>query len=117
MSTQTNGILTKGDIDAMGPVDAWSSNSDECVTFNDLYNTPVSNVRMTDASISTDRTKLVRNDKIIRHFVKQNGKVTINFENLTDEPINLGDFNIVITFFIRIYFDHNSNHRFCSTAS
>lgn len=99
MSTKTNGILTKANINAMGPFGAWSGdNLTECVTFDDLYNTPVSNARMNDASISTNRVKLVRNDKIVKHFVRQTGKVTINFTNNTDKGLNTGAFDIIITF-------------------
>lgn len=98
MSTATNGILTKANVNAMGPIQTWSSGTTECITFGDIYSSTLLNVRMNDASISTDRKKLVRNDKIVKHFVKQNGKVTINFKNKkTSGDINLGNFKLTVT--------------------
>jgi hypothetical protein len=39
MSTSTNGILTRADINSFGPVTAYTSNTTKCVTFNDFSST------------------------------------------------------------------------------
>lgn len=96
MATTTNGILTKSNINEMGPITTWSSNLNECVTFGDIYSISLLNVRMNDDSVSTDRTKLVRKDKIVKHFTRDIGGVKVNFKNKMTKEINFGGASVSI---------------------
>lgn len=97
MATGTNGILTKSNINGMGPFKTWSSNLNECVTFGDIYSTSLLNVRMNDDSVSTDRTKLVRADKIVKHFTRKIGGIKVNFKNKMSKEISFDGVSVSIT--------------------
>ena len=136
MATKTNGILTKANINAMGPITSWSSNTNECVSYNDLYSSSLMNVKVnqddignfagvnetiTEDGVTLTRLnyKLVRQDKVTPHFTKKYGKVTLKFSNTYGSEVALGDFKITIKFPTTIKVKHGSlyNYKWANTTS